>query len=89
MVSLLECKLLDAREESGRKQESRETSSYLSSDFYKQFFDIDTEQVISRIKSSFWPVKNQFLSQIKNKGDLYGNEETSLRSVVCILFMVS
>lgn len=37
-----------------------------------QFFDVDTEQVLSRIRSSLWPYKNTFLNNIKGRGDLYG-----------------
>eukprot|EP00040_Diaphanoeca_grandis_P027931 m.160091 g.160091 ORF g.160091 m.160091 type:complete len:327 (-) comp31170_c1_seq10:442-1422(-) len=44
----------------------------LSLDFYKPYFNVDTEQVVFRIKSSFWPYKNTFLRSIEGKGDLYG-----------------
>eukprot|EP00912_Choanoflagellata_sp_UC4_P000280 UC4_evm1s178 len=53
-----------------------------SLDYYKQFFNVDTEQVnallflpltrVSRLKSSVWPVDNVFLKQIKGRGDLWG-----------------
>lgn len=41
-----------------------------SLDYYRQFFDVDTEQVIFRIRSSFWPINNKFMEQIQDKGDL-------------------
>lgn len=40
--------------------------------YYRQMFDIDTAQVLHRIRKSVWPVKNQFLRDIKSRGDLYG-----------------
>lgn len=43
-----------------------------SLDYYRQFFDVDTEQVVFRIRSSFWPINNKFMEQIQDKGDLYG-----------------
>ena len=41
-----------------------------SLDYYRQFFDVDTEQVVFRIRSSFWPINNKFMEQIQDKGDL-------------------
>ena len=43
-----------------------------SLDYYRQFFDVDTQQVVFRIKSSCWPLRNRFLAQIRGRGDLYG-----------------
>jgi hypothetical protein len=51
---------------------SWKSASCFSLDYYRRFFDVDTEQVAFRIRSSFWPHKNQFLTQIEGKGDLYG-----------------
>eukprot|EP00039_Didymoeca_costata_P030525 m.30005 g.30005 ORF g.30005 m.30005 type:complete len:114 (-) comp8162_c0_seq1:52-393(-) len=48
------------------------SASCYTLDFYKRFFDVDTEQVLFRIRSSCWPIHNKFLSQIQGKGDLYG-----------------
>eukprot|EP00053_Salpingoeca_punica_P012812 m.115161 g.115161 ORF g.115161 m.115161 type:complete len:312 (+) comp16045_c0_seq1:52-987(+) len=41
-------------------------------EYYQQFFDVDTEQVVSRVRNSLWPLKNDFLRKIQGRGDLYG-----------------
>lgn len=43
-----------------------------SLEYYQQFFDVDTEQVLSRIRCASWPLRSDFLHLIKNRGDLYG-----------------
>ena len=46
--------------------------SMASIEYYQQYFDVDTEQVLSRIKASMWPLQDDFLHRIKNRADLYG-----------------
>jgi hypothetical protein len=58
--------------EAGTGADPWKDASYFSLDYYKQFFDVDTDQVVFRIKSSFWPIKNTFMAQVAGKGDMYG-----------------
>eukprot|EP00048_Salpingoeca_helianthica_P024396 m.32064 g.32064 ORF g.32064 m.32064 type:complete len:257 (-) comp9362_c0_seq1:1772-2542(-) len=46
--------------------------SFSSLEYYQQFFDVDTEQVVSRITSACWPFRDDFLTRIKDRSDLYG-----------------
>eukprot|EP00051_Salpingoeca_urceolata_P014597 m.186246 g.186246 ORF g.186246 m.186246 type:complete len:284 (+) comp18132_c1_seq1:80-931(+) len=57
-------------------------------EYYRTFFDVDTEQVLSRIRNSFFPYKNTFLKQIKSRGDLYGPFWTST-TLVFVMAMAS
>lgn len=59
--------------QNGGSPRSTENPSCISLDYYKQYFDVDTEQVLFRLKSSFWPLnETRFLKSIEGKGDLYG-----------------
>jgi hypothetical protein len=40
--------------------------------FLQQYFDINSDEIISRLKSSLIPTNKQFLSMIESKPDLYG-----------------
>jgi len=44
-------------------------------------FDVDTAQVVSRVRKSIWPVRNQFLQDIKGRGDLYGARPIAARTL--------
>ena len=48
------------------------TASMWSIEYYKTYFDVDTAQVVARLRNSVWPHKNDFLRRIDNNSDLYG-----------------
>ena len=50
----------------------RTTPPLWTIEYYRQFFDVDTEQVLSRIKWSMLPFRHTFLVRSKARGDLYG-----------------
>lgn len=64
-----------------------ENASCFSFDYYKRYFDVDTEQVLFRLKSSFWPLhKPRFIQSIEGKGDLYGPFWVATTLVFAIAF---
>jgi hypothetical protein len=46
-------------------------ASYFSLDFYRQYFDVDTEQILHRLARAFMPWR-PFLTEEDSKADLYG-----------------
>ncbi len=74
-------------ESSGTSNADGGIFSCLSIDFYKKYFDVDTEQVLFRLKSSFWPFnKTRFIKSIEGKGDLYGPFWVATTLVFAIAF---
>lgn len=49
-----------------------EELSYLTLDYYKQFADIETTEVLWRCARSFWPFKFDFVRYVKANPDVYG-----------------
>ncbi|XP_054982213.1 protein YIPF2 [Sorex araneus] len=55
-------------------QEEKPEAGFWTFDFYQSFFDVDTSQVLDRIKGSLlpWPGQNFVRHRLRNRPDLYG-----------------
>lgn len=53
-------------------KEGAHTYNCLSFRFYAQFFDIDTEDVVARMKSLLLPLQSRFFSTLNGRADMYG-----------------
>jgi hypothetical protein len=56
---------------SGTETQGNSTSAFWKLEFYAQFFNVDTVDVLIRMKSAVLPTKN-FLDVISANPDLYG-----------------
>ncbi|XP_025889201.1 protein YIPF2-like [Nothoprocta perdicaria] len=50
----------------------KQPRNFWSFDFYRSFFDVDTAQVLERIRGSVLPGKNFVRHRLRNNPDLYG-----------------
>lgn len=55
-------------------QEEKPEAGFWTFDFYQSFFDVDTSQVLDRIRGSLmpWPGHNFVRHRLRNRPDLYG-----------------
>jgi len=47
-------------------------ASIWSFEYYQSFFDVDTSEVLERLRRGLWPFGSYFLKHVEGHGDLYG-----------------
>jgi hypothetical protein len=63
-------RVLVTRSDTGAHDE--EELNYLTLDYYKQFANVDSSDVLWRCLRSFWPFKFDFVRYVKGSPDIYG-----------------
>lgn len=66
---------LQRKEDTTSLEDGKDTNSkaFWTLNYYQQFFDVDTSEVVERLLSSIFPKRNSMINnQIKLKPDLYG-----------------
>ncbi|KAK6179476.1 hypothetical protein SNE40_011827 [Patella caerulea] len=64
----------DSTDKSELLKEDKKTSSFWTFEYYQQYFDVDSKQVLHRIAGSMMPLpgRNYLVSHIRPNPDLYG-----------------